>query len=190
MRFGSLLSIKLFKSDAFGRLRGRFALKIGCRKQPRDIKGPSHAKGAENDAKWTPGGCLLEHPGARKTAPTCTKGVIWHAYVKCLFCNASWATFCPKPRRNGIAKIVFGLHRRERIAYLLFSEKVVPGAAFSSILTSFRVPDGAKWSTFGPKSGPVWQVASVSLSELWNLPQTSPTSSHVRGQSLSKRQVI
>ena len=66
-----------------------------------------------------------------------------------------------------MAKMVFGLHRRERIAYLPFSEKVVPRAAFSSILTSFRVPDDATWSTFGPKSGHVWQVASVLLSELW-----------------------
>ena len=84
MRFGSLLSIQLFNSDAFGRLRGRFALKIGCRKQPRDIKGPSHAKGAENDAKLTPWGCLREHPGPQKTTPTCTKGVILHACVRCL----------------------------------------------------------------------------------------------------------
>ena len=56
MRSGSLLLINLLNSDAFGRLHGRFALEIAREKQPREIKGPSHAKGADNDAKWTPRG--------------------------------------------------------------------------------------------------------------------------------------
>ena len=62
-----LLWINLLNSDAFGRLQGRFALEIGREKQPREIKGPSYTKGAENDPKWTPQGCLWEHPGAQKT---------------------------------------------------------------------------------------------------------------------------
>ena len=67
MRIGSLLLINLFNSDAFGRLQGRFALEIGREKQPREIKGPSHTKGSENDRKMDAPGCLWEHPGARKT---------------------------------------------------------------------------------------------------------------------------
>ncbi len=53
-----LLWIHLLNSDAFGRLQGRFALEIGREKQPREIKGPSHAKDAENDPKWTPQGAF------------------------------------------------------------------------------------------------------------------------------------
>jgi len=39
--------------------------------------------------------------------------------------------FFQKLRHNEMAEIVFGLHRREQIAYLPFSEKVVPGPTFS-----------------------------------------------------------
>ena len=40
----------------FGCLEGRFGLKIRRRNQPWEIIRPSHAKGTQNDAKWTPGG--------------------------------------------------------------------------------------------------------------------------------------
>ena len=53
-----LLRINLFNSDACGRLQCRFALEIGREKQPREMKGPSHAKDAENDPKWTPRGAF------------------------------------------------------------------------------------------------------------------------------------
>ena len=53
-----LLWINFLNSDAFGRLQGRFALEIGREKQPREIKGPSHAKDFENDPKWTPRGAF------------------------------------------------------------------------------------------------------------------------------------
>ena len=53
-----LLWINLLNYDAFGRLQCRFALEIGREKQPREIKGPSHAKDAENDPKWTPRGAF------------------------------------------------------------------------------------------------------------------------------------
>ena len=66
MRIGSLLLISLFNSDAFGRLQGRFALKIGCPKQPWELIWPSHAKGCENDAKWTPRGAFGSTLGLRK----------------------------------------------------------------------------------------------------------------------------
>ena len=62
-----LLWIHLLNSDAFGRLQSRFALEIGREKQPREIKGQSHTKGAENQSKWTPRRCPWEHPGTRKT---------------------------------------------------------------------------------------------------------------------------
>ena len=53
-----LLWIKLLNSDTFGRLQCRFALEIGREKQPREMKGPSHAKDAENDPKWMPRGAF------------------------------------------------------------------------------------------------------------------------------------
>ena len=65
-----LLWINLLNSDAFGRLQSRFSLEIRREKQPREIRGPSHRKGAENDLKWMPRGGLWEHPGARKTKST------------------------------------------------------------------------------------------------------------------------
>ena len=46
----------MLNSDAFGRLQNRFALEIGREKQPREIKGPSHTKGAENYSNGRPGG--------------------------------------------------------------------------------------------------------------------------------------
>ena len=89
-----------------------------------------------------------------------------------------------------MAEIVFGLHRRERIACRPFSEKVVAWTHFGAVLTSFRVPVGATWATFELKNNEVSQFASVSLLELWNRPETSRALNQVGGQSLSKRQVI
>ena len=53
-----LLWINLLNSDASGRLQSRFALEIGREKQSREIKGPSHTKGAENLLNGRPGGAF------------------------------------------------------------------------------------------------------------------------------------
>ena len=84
-----------------------------------------------------------------------------------------------------MAEIVFGLHRRERIACWSCAAKIVPGTHFGVLLTSLRVPIGATWMTFGHKSDQVSQVASVLLSELWEPSETSREPSQVGGQSLS-----
>ena len=81
-----LLWINLLTSDAFGRLQGRFALEIGREKQARKIKGTSHAKGAENDTKWTPRGCLREHPGLRKQCPQAQK-VLFRMRILGVYCR-------------------------------------------------------------------------------------------------------
>ena len=71
-----LLWIHLLNSDAFGRLQGRFALEIGREKQPREIKGPSHTKGAENYSNGRPGGAF---------GSTLELGIRHKYYQKCYF---------------------------------------------------------------------------------------------------------
>ena len=58
--------------------------------------------------------------------------------------------------------------------------KVVPAAAFFTIVRSFRVPDRPTRATFGAKSGQVWQVASVSFSESWKPMETDGTDGNGR----------
>ena len=47
--------------DSSGCLEGRFELKLGCRKQPWEMVGPSRARGAEKYRKMRSRGCIWEH---------------------------------------------------------------------------------------------------------------------------------
>ena len=68
----------------------------------------------------------------------------------CVFVLApDWMAYLRKVGHKGGQETVFGLHRRERIAYGPFSEKVIPGVHFQGFRGRFGDPLGLMGGTFG-----------------------------------------